>query len=48
MTNEYVVAILHAGLHIVMDETSKKLNMRPQHGIVGEDSKGRIDYAIKV
>lgn len=46
MRNEYVVAILHACLHIVMDETSKKLNMRPRYGVVGEESKGRIDYAI--
>ncbi|GBC00656.1 hypothetical protein RclHR1_03930006 [Rhizophagus clarus] len=47
MRNEYVVALLHAGIHIVMDETNKKLSMRPQYGIVGEGSKGRVNYAIK-
>jgi hypothetical protein len=39
--------LLHAGIHIIMDETNKKLSMRPQYGIVGEGSKGRVDYAIK-
>lgn len=48
MRNEYVVALLHAGIHIVMDETNKELSMRPQYGIVGGKSKGRVDYAIRV
>ena len=49
MRNEYVVAILHAAIHIVMDVTNKsKLTMRPQYGLVGEESKGRVDFAIKV
>src|ERR1051325_2568438 len=48
MRNEYVVALLHASIHIVMDETSKELSMRPQYGIVGEESRGRVDFAIKV
>ena len=48
MRNEYVVALLHASIHIVMDITNKELSMRPQYGIVGEVSPGRIDYAIKV
>ncbi|PKC74075.1 hypothetical protein RhiirA1_529879 [Rhizophagus irregularis] len=30
-----------------MDETNKDLSMRPQYGIVGEESRGRVDYAIK-
>ncbi|RIA88255.1 hypothetical protein C1645_826619 [Glomus cerebriforme] len=47
MRNEYVVALLHASIHIVMDETNKELSMRPQYGIVGEESKGRVYYAIK-
>ena len=48
MRNKYVVALLHASIHIVMDETSKELSMRPQYGIVGEESRGRVDFAIKV
>jgi hypothetical protein len=48
MRNEYVVALLHASIHIVMDLTDKELSMRPQYGIVGEESRGRVDYAIKV
>ena len=31
-----------------MDITDKELSMRPQYGIVGEESRGRVDYAIKV
>jgi hypothetical protein len=48
MRNEYVVALLHASIHIVMDITDKELSMRPQYGIVGEESRGRVDFAIKV
>jgi hypothetical protein len=48
MRNEYVVALLHASIHIVMEITDKELSMRPQYGIVGEESRGRVDYAIKV
>ena len=48
MRNEYVVALLHAAIHIVMEITNKKLNMRPQYKIIGEDSKGWVDYAIRV
>ncbi|GBC14895.1 hypothetical protein GLOIN_2v1695250 [Rhizophagus irregularis DAOM 181602=DAOM 197198] len=47
MRNEYVVALLHASIHIVMDITDKELSMRPQYGIVGEESRGRVDFAIK-
>ncbi|PKY60643.1 hypothetical protein RhiirA4_550723 [Rhizophagus irregularis] len=47
MRNEYVVALLHAGIHIVMDITNKDLSMKPQYGIIGEESRGRVDYAIK-
>jgi hypothetical protein len=47
MRNEYVVALLHASIHIVMEITDKELSMRPQYGIVGEESRGRVDYAIK-
>ena len=48
MRNEYVVAILHTALHIVMDKTKKDLKMYPQYEINGEESHGRVDYAIKV
>ena len=49
MRNEYVVVILHAAVHIVIDQTGKEdLSMRPQYGLVGEESRGRADYAIKV
>jgi len=48
MRNEYVVALLHASIHIVMDIIDKELSMRPQYGIVGEESRGQVDYAIKV
>ncbi len=48
MRNEYVVALHHASIYIIMDIINKKLNMRPQYGIVGEESWGRVDYAIKV
>ncbi|PKB95353.1 hypothetical protein RhiirA5_436879 [Rhizophagus irregularis] len=37
MRNEYVVALLHASLHIVIDLTDKELSMRPQYGIEAED-----------
>jgi len=48
MRNEYVVAILHTALHIVGDSTEKEFSMRPQQEIIGEESSGRVDYAIKV
>ena len=48
MRNEYVVALLYASIHIVMDITDKEFSMRPQYGIVGEESRGRVDFAIKV
>jgi len=38
MRNEYVVTLLHASIHIIMDITDKKLSMRPQYGIVSEES----------
>ena len=38
MHNEYVVALLHTSIYIVMDITNKELSMRPQYGIVGEES----------
>ncbi|GBB86377.1 hypothetical protein RclHR1_12800009 [Rhizophagus clarus] len=38
MRNKYVIALLHASIHIVMDITNKDLSMKPQYGIVGEES----------
>jgi len=43
--NEYIVALLHAAIHIVMDERIR--NLACILNIVGEGSKDRIDYAIK-
>ena len=43
MHNEYVMVLLHASIRIVIE-----LSMHPQYGIVGEESKGRVDFAIKV
>ncbi|EXX54021.1 hypothetical protein RirG_238490 [Rhizophagus irregularis DAOM 197198w] len=47
MRNEYVVTLLHAGIHIVIDITNKNLSMKPQYGIIGEESRGQVNYAIK-
>ncbi|CAG8536578.1 14703_t:CDS:2 [Funneliformis caledonium] len=38
MYNEYVVALLHASIHIVMNIINKELSIRPQYGIVGEEN----------
>jgi hypothetical protein len=35
-------------LHIAEDETSKEFSMRPEFEIIGEESSGRVDYAITV
>ncbi|PKB96590.1 hypothetical protein RhiirA5_434576 [Rhizophagus irregularis] len=48
MRNEYVVTLLHAGIHIIIDITNKNLSMKPQYGIIGEESRGQVNYAIKV
>ena len=48
MRNEYVSTILHTSLHIAGDVTSKEFSMRPEFEIIGEESSGRVDYAIKV
>ena len=48
MRNEYVSTILHTALHIAEDETSKEFSMRPEFEIIGEESSGRVDYAITV
>ena len=48
MRNEYVSTILHTALRIAEDTTKKKFSMRPEYEIIGDESSGRVDYAIKV
>ncbi|CAG8565877.1 12864_t:CDS:2 [Ambispora leptoticha] len=48
MRNEYVVAILHSALNITRKDTEKEFSMRSQQEVIGEESSGRVDYAIKV
>ncbi|GES87731.1 hypothetical protein GLOIN_2v1587390 [Rhizophagus clarus] len=47
MRNEYAVAILHSAINITRDATGKELSMRPEYEVIGEESSGRVDYAIK-
>ncbi|GBB90185.1 hypothetical protein RclHR1_17070004 [Rhizophagus clarus] len=47
MRNEYVSTILHIALHIVGDIVSKEFSMRPEYEIIGDESCGRVNYAIK-
>ncbi len=46
--NEYVSTILHTTLRIAEDITKKKFSMRPEYKIIGDESCGQVDYAIKV
>ena len=48
MRNEYVVDILHSAINITRDATGKELSMRPEYEVIGDESTGRVDYAIKV
>src|SRR3954452_22626888 len=48
MRNEYVVAILHTAINITRDSTGEELSMRPEYEIIGDESTGRVDFAIKV
>src|ERR1043166_1348813 len=48
MRNEYVVTILHTAINITRDATGKEFSMRPEYEIVGDESSGRVDFAIKV
>ncbi|GES93752.1 hypothetical protein GLOIN_2v1695250 [Rhizophagus clarus] len=47
MRNEYVSTILHSALHIAGDVVSKEFSMRPEYEIIGDESCGRVDHAIK-
>ena len=44
---EYISTILHASLHIVKRIIDKELTLAPQFEVIGEESTGRVDYAIK-
>jgi hypothetical protein len=48
MRNEYVVAILHAAINITRDSTGEELSMRPEYEVIGDESTGRVDFAIRV
>jgi len=48
MRCEYISTILHASLYIVKRITEKEeLTLVPKLEVVGEESTGRVDYAIK-
>ncbi|CAG8461488.1 8202_t:CDS:2 [Funneliformis caledonium] len=47
MRCEYISTILHASLYIVKRITKKELTLAPQLEVFGEESTGRVDYAIK-
>ncbi|RHZ59666.1 hypothetical protein Glove_362g73 [Diversispora epigaea] len=44
---EYISTILHASLHIARRFTEKKIVLKPQLEIVGDEATGRVDYVIK-
>ena len=48
MRNEYVSTILHTAILITRNLTGKRsFSMRPEYEIIGEESSGRVNYAIK-
>jgi hypothetical protein len=47
MRCEYISTILHASLHIVRRITEKGLILEPHFEVIGEESTGHVDYAIK-
>ncbi|CAB4443228.1 unnamed protein product [Rhizophagus irregularis] len=47
MRCEYISTILHASLYIVKRITSKEITLAPKLEVVGEESTGQVDYAIK-
>ncbi|GES78733.1 hypothetical protein GLOIN_2v1727104 [Rhizophagus clarus] len=48
MRNEYVVAILHTAINVTRDATGDELSMRPEYEVIGDESTGRVDFAIKL
>lgn len=47
MRCEYILVILHASLHIVKRITNQNLFLELQFEVIGEESTGHVDYAIK-
>ncbi|GBB90500.1 hypothetical protein RclHR1_17490006 [Rhizophagus clarus] len=47
MRNEYISTILYTALHIAEDFTNKNFSMKPEYEIIGKESCGQVDYAIK-
>ncbi|GBB86246.1 hypothetical protein RclHR1_23460005 [Rhizophagus clarus] len=47
MHNEYVSTILYTALRIAEDATNKKFSMKPEYKIIGDESCGQVNYAIK-
>ena len=45
MRDKYIVEILHAA---IMNETDKKITMRSQYGLVGEEGKSWVDFTVRV
>uniref|UniRef100_U9SQ05 Uncharacterized protein n=1 Tax=Rhizophagus irregularis (strain DAOM 181602 / DAOM 197198 / MUCL 43194) TaxID=747089 RepID=U9SQ05_RHIID len=46
--NDYILAILHAAIHIARRETDKEISLLPQLQIMGDENCGRVDYAINI
>lgn len=44
---EYITTILHTCIRIVKKLTGKEITLNLQLEVVGEESRGRVDYAIK-
>ena len=45
--NKYVVTLLHAAIHIIMDEKNKKLSICPQYSIVKKKAKVRLIILLR-
>ncbi|PKK60314.1 hypothetical protein RhiirC2_793508 [Rhizophagus irregularis] len=39
--------VLSDALNIAREVTCKEFNMRPEYEVIGDESRGRVDYAIK-
>ncbi|CAJ0637610.1 14686_t:CDS:2 [Entrophospora sp. SA101] len=44
---EYISTILHASLIIAKRITKKKITLKPEFEVTGDEATGRVDYAIK-
>ncbi len=47
MRREYISAILHASVRVVRLITKKDVTISPEQEIVGEETTGRVDYAMR-